>query len=281
VLQAVTPGYFEAMGISVLEGRPFDVSDRVDAPPVAVVSELAARRFWPDGAVGRRLRIDDPEIAYAEIVGVVADVRQDRLDREPLHGSVYFAHAQAPATYPAVGSMSLAILTEIDPTSVASSVRAAILELDAGIPVYEMRTMEQTISDDTAPQRFVLLLQLVFASVAASLAAVGLYAVLSYSVAQRTAEMGVRMALGADRGEVRRMVIRQGMGFVGAAVVIGVAGALAASRLLQALLFEVSAAEPAVYVAVVGLLTMVALVACWIPARRASGVDPVVALRSD
>jgi hypothetical protein len=249
---------------------------------VVVVSESLARRFWPGGdAVGGRLHVDDPALEFAEVVGIVPDVRHNDLDNEALNGSMFFAHAQAGLTFPPRRTMTLAVRSALDATSLRGVVRATVAMLDASVPVYEVRTMEQAVADDTAAQRFAMLLQVVFAIVAMALAAVGLYGVLSYTVAQRTSEMGVRMALGAERMDVQRMVLGQGMGIVAAAVAIGVAGALAAGRLLRTLLFEVSPADPAVYVAVVLLLLGVAFLACWLPARRASSVDPIVALRAD
>ena len=177
--------------------------------------------------------------------------------------------------------MTLAIRSSVDSEALVNSVRSTVRSIDLAVPVYDVSTIEQAVAADTAPRRFAMLLQVVFALLAMSLAAVGLYGVLSYTVAQRTAEMGVRMALGAERLQVQRMILRQGMGIVAVALAIGVAGALAAGRLLRALLFEVSPSDPAVYAAVVLLLLGVAFLACWLPARRASGVDPVVALRAE
>jgi putative ABC transport system permease protein len=282
VIHVVTPGYFEVMGMPVLEGRGFEPADRVDTAPVALVSESVARRYWPEGnAIGGRLHVDDPALAFAEVVGIVPDVRHNGLDREPVNGSMFLVHAQASLTFPARRTMTLAIRSAVDPEALVSAVRGTVQSLDPTVPVYDVSTIEQAVAENTAERRFAMLLQTVFALLAMSLAAVGLYGVLSYTVAQRTAEMGVRMALGAERLDVQRMVLGQGMGIVAVAVAIGVAGALAAGRLLRTLLFEVSPSDPTVYAAVVALLLGVAFLACWLPARRASGVDPVVALRAD
>jgi predicted permease len=282
VIHVVTPGYLDVMGMPVLEGRGFEPTDRVDTAPVALVSESVARRYWPGGnAVGGRLHVDDPELEFAEVVGIVPDVRHNDLDSEPVNGSMFLAHAQASLTIQARRTMTLAIRSSVDSEALVNSVRSTVRSIDLAVPVYDVSTIEQAVAADTAPRRFAMLLQVVFALLAMSLAAVGLYGVLSYTVAQRTAEMGVRMALGAERLQVQRMILRQGMGIVAVALAIGVAGALAAGRLLRALLFEVSPSDPAVYAAVVLLLLGVAFLACWLPARRASGVDPVVALRAE
>jgi ABC-type antimicrobial peptide transport system permease subunit len=153
--------------------------------------------------------------------------------------------------------------------------------MDPTVPLYQVRTLEQVVAESTATQRFSMLLQTLFALLALSLAAVGLYGVLAFTVARRTSEIGVRMALGARRSDVRRMVVRQGMGIVAVALGLGVLGALAGGRLLASLLFGVSPADPVTYTTVVGVLLVVALVACWVPARRASGVDPAEALRAE
>jgi putative ABC transport system permease protein len=282
VVHVVTPTYFDVMGMPVLEGRGFEPTDRVDAAPVALVSETTARRYWPGrSAIGGRLHLDDPELVFAEVVGIVPDVRHNDLDNEPVNGSMFLAHAQSSVTTQARRTMTLAIRTTADPETIVASLRSTVRSVDPGVPVYDVSTIEQAVAENTAERRFAMLLQVVFALLAMTLAAVGLYGVLSYTVAQRTAEMGVRMALGAERLDVQRMVLGQGMGIVAVAVAIGVAGALAAGRLLETLLFEVSPSDPVVYGAVVVLLLGVAFLACWLPARRASGVDPVVALRAD
>ena len=197
-----------------------------------------------------------------------------RLDRPPDHGTVFFAHAQMPGR-----SMTLTVRSSVEPTSLVSSIRTEVGALDRTVPIHEVRTMEQAVTDTTSEQRFTMLLQLLFALVALSLSAVGLYGVLAFTVSRRTAEVGIRMALGADRVNVRRMVVRQGMGIAAVAIGIGVIGALAAGNLLESLLYGTSAVDPFTYAVVVGMLLAVALLACWIPARRASSIDPIEALR--
>jgi putative ABC transport system permease protein len=280
-VQIVTPGYFQAMGIELLDGRDFDERDAIDAPVVAVVSEELAKRYWPDrGALSGRIRQSgyQPALEWAEVVGVVEDVRQEGLDR-PTRGTLYFVLPQGVRTWYPVRAMTLAVRTSVEPESVISAVRSQLYDMDADVPLYQVETMSRAIADSTSTQRFTMLLQLVFAAVALTLAAIGLYGVMSFTVARRTPEIGIRMALGAQRGEVLRMVVRQGMGIVLVAAVIGVGGALAAGRVLAGLLYGVSPRDPMTYAGVVGALVLVAFVACWVPARRASAVDPGSALR--
>jgi predicted permease len=281
-VQAVTPGYFEAMRIPILEGRAFEERDGLDAPPVAIVSEALARDYWPTrSAIGGRIRVDADDELFARVVGVVPDVRHERLDRSAPRGTLYLAHAQTPLTWGRLRSMTLTVRTSIEPTSLVSAIRAQVRALDPSVPLYQVRTMEQAVADTTATQRFAMLLQLLFALVALSLSAVGLYGVLAFTVARRTGEIGIRMALGAQRSDVQRMVVAQGMGIVALGLALGVGGALATGRLLAALLFGVSPVDPVTYATVVGLLLAVALFACWIPVRRATGVDPAEALRAE
>ena len=282
LLQAVTPGYFSAMGIPVLEGRGFDERDATDAPLVAVVSESLARHFWRErSAIGGRIRWDTDEAKFAQIVGVVPDVQQETLDRPATHGTFYLVHAQTPHTWVAFRSMTLTVRTAVDPTSLVGAIRREVEALDPSVPLYEVRTMEQAIDDATATQRFSMLLQLLFALLALSLAAIGLYGVLAFTVARRTSEIGIRMALGAKPSDMQRMVVTQGMGLVAIALALGIGGALATGRLLESLLFGVSPSDPVTYASVLVVLVAVALLACWIPARRASGVDPAEALRAE
>jgi predicted permease len=281
IIQVATPGYFAAMRIPVLEGRAFDARDGVDAPLVAVVSEKLARKYWPGrSAVGGRIRFDWQDAPFAEVIGVVADVHQNGLAAPPVYGTYYFVHGHAArAMGDAFRSMAITLRASVDPASLVSAVRGEVQALDPSIPIYQVQTMQDVLSSDTATERFSMLLQLVFAAVALSLSAVGLYGVLSFTVTRRTPEIGIRIALGAQRSGVRRMVIRQGMGIVVVALALGIVGAFLAARLLDGLLFGVSPRDPLTYLVVVGVLVIVALLACWVPARRASVVDPVQALR--
>jgi putative ABC transport system permease protein len=177
--------------------------------------------------------------------------------------------------------MTLTVRTAVEPTSLVSAIRREVQALDPSVPLYQVRTMERALAESTATRRFSMLLQLLFALVALSLAAVGLYGVLAFTVARRTAEIGIRMALGAQRTDVRRMVVGQGMGIVAIAIALGVGGALATGRLLGSLLYGVSPRDPVTYATVVGVLLAMALLACWIPARRATRIDPMEALRHE
>ena len=281
-IQAVTPGYFAALGIPQLEGRVFEERDGTDAPLVAVVSQSLARTYWPGrSALGGRIRVDGDVEPFAQVVGVVGDVRQERLDRPAARGTLYLAHAQTPYTWAPSRTMRLTVGTSIEPATVLNAIRIEVRALDPSVPLYEVRTMDQAVADATATQRFSMLLQTLFALVALSLSAIGLYGVLAFTVARRTAEIGIRLALGAQQSEVRRMVVRQGMSIVTIALGLGVAGALASGRLIGSLLFGVSPRDPGTYAAVVGMLIAVALLACWVPARRASRVDPAEALRAE
>ena len=276
--QMVTPGYFEAMGIRLLEGRVFDGRDGADAPLVAVVSEQLAERYWSGrSALGGRIRQSGfPE--WTEVVGVVADVHQEGLDQEA-RPTLYFVHPQGGRTWFPVRAMTLVLRTAVEPTSLVGAVRREVQAVDPDIALYQVETLSQAVADSTATERFSMLLQLVFALVALTLAAVGIYGVMAFSVARRTGEIGIRMALGADRGQVLRMVVGQGMTIVLVAVLLGVGGALATAQVLSSLLYGISPRDPVTYAAVVGTLVAIAFLACWLPARRASGVDPGSALR--
>jgi putative ABC transport system permease protein len=283
IMQVATPGYFAAMGIPVLEGRTFDTRDGVEAPLVALVSEKFAGKYWPGrSALGQRIRFDYQSAPFAEVVGVVADVYQGGLDTPPVYGTYYFAHPQvARAVGDAYRPMTLTVRTAVEPASLISAIRGEVQALDRSIPLFQVQTMDEVVAADTATERFSMLLQLVFAAIALSLSAVGLYGLLAFTVARRTSEMGIRMALGAQRADVRRMVVGQGMVLVGLAVLVGLGGALLAGRLMSGLLYGVSPTDPVTYTVVVGVLMGVALLACWLPARRASAVDPAGALRAD
>ena len=177
--------------------------------------------------------------------------------------------------------MTLAVRSSVEPTSLVRAIRTEVGALEPSIPVHEVRTMAQALADTTAAERFTMLLQLLFALVALSLSAVGLHGVLAFTVSRRTSEIGIRIALGAEPDDVRRMVVRQGMGLAAVAIAVGLVGALAVGRLLEGLLYSTSAVDPLTYGLVVGMLLAVALLACWIPARRASSIDPIKALRAE
>ncbi len=271
-----SPGYFSSMGIALKEGRDFAAQDRADAPPVAIVDESLARRLWPqDRAVGKRLvnltRPDQP----ITVVGVVRHARLYRVYQDD-RPQVYVPYAQVPFR-----SLSFVLRTSADPGSLAESVRSEIRRQDPQLPVYAMQTMQRTVDDSVGERRFSLILMMGFAFAAVTLAALGIYGVLSYLVAQRTSEIGVRMALGARRSRVLRTVAARGLFPALAGAGVGLAGALALSRYLSAMLHGVEPTDPATYALAAFLMLAVASAACYLPARRAAAVDPISALRND
>ncbi len=273
VTRLVGPAYFATTGLRVVEGRAFDESDDAEAPLVALVNRATVERYFPDHPViGSQIRFWG---MAREIVGIVEDEKMYGLTTET-PPAVYASMKQAPQT----GRATLMVRTTGDPLSLADPIRAAVAELDADIPVYNVATMDQTLADSLARERFTSLLLAVFAGVGLLIALIGVHGVLSYLVAQRGHEVGVRMALGASRGQVRRMVVSQGMGLAVAGIALGLAAALGVSRLLGGLLYGVSPTEPFTYAAVAGVLAVAALVASALPARRATRIDPVEALRS-
>ncbi len=270
--------YFKAMGIPLIRGRLFDDSDREDTAPVTLVNETMARRSWPNGdAVGKRMRTGSPDDPgpWLTVVGVVGDVKQYGLDQEQ-KTQFYRPQRQRPQR-----PMSLVVRAAGDPSGLATALRQAVLSVDSDQPIYDVRTMAGLLSDASAPRRLSLLLLGAFAATALLLAGVGIYGVLAYSVTQRTHEIGIRMALGARRGDVLLMVLRQGLRLVLAGATLGVAAAVGLTRLMSSLLFGVSPTDPETLGLVSLVLVAVALLACLVPARRASGVDPMIALRCE
>jgi len=271
----VTPDYFRAMRIPLRAGRDFDARDGEDAPQVVIVNEALARRhFAGEDPVGRRIQVYKDEKFLREIVGVVGDVKPRALDAET-GPQVYVPHRQDAGW----GALTLAIRTPGDAAQLASAVRGEVRALDRGLPVYDVKTMEEVVSASVADRRLLMTLIGAFGAAAALLASVGLYAVISYGVAQRTHEFGIRLALGAQRRDLLRMVLRQGLGLALAGAAAGVVASLAAARLLTSLLYGVSASDPLVFALVPALLVAVSLLACYVPARRATKVDPMEALR--
>jgi putative ABC transport system permease protein len=275
-LSLVTPDYFRAMGIPLRAGRYFTESDNDDAPSVLILNEALARKLFPgEDAIGKRFRSPAYGKGQAAVVGVVADVRHDGLDQD-VTPEIF-----APYWQNAWSQITLTIHTQVDPLSLISSVRRQALSVDSNMPVYEVMTMEQRLSDSVSSRRFNLLLLGAFALFALILAAVGVYGVIAYAVTRRTHEIGVRMALGARAPDVLRLFIRQGMSLVAAGVAIGLLGALALTQVMKSLLFGVSAIDPLTFALVASLLALVALAACYLPARRATKVDPIAALRHE
>jgi len=275
----VSNDHFRAMEIPLKSGRAFTDEDRADTTPVVVINETMARRSWPgQDAIGKRIRWGgwNPQ-GWLTIVGVVADVKFSALEAES-PPTVYMPVFQVPR----IRRDAIFIArTTADPASLAAAMRREIGAVDPDLPIYDVRTMNQVISESVAQRRFTMWLLAIFAIAALGLAALGLYGVLSYAVTQRTREIGIRMALGGRRLDVLKLVVGQGMSLALAGALAGLIASFALTRLMKGLLFGVSASDPLTFTAVALLLTMVALVACWIPARRATKVDPMVALRCE
>jgi putative ABC transport system permease protein len=277
VLRVVGPGYFNTMQIPLVKGRDFTDADRDDAAPVVVISEKAAAHYWPgQDPIGKRLKpgLVTDDIPWWTVIGVVKDVRQNDFIKQP-KPQMYWSYHQVRDFPP----NALVIRTQVEPLSLAVSVRNAIWSVDKDQPVSEIRTMSDIVSQAVARQRFSMLLFGLFAGLALLLAAVGIYGVMSYSVAQRTREIGIRMALGAQKRDVLGMTLRHGLQLVAIGVVIGIAGAVGLTRLMASLLFGVSATDPGTFAAITIILAGVALLASYIPALRSMKVDPVIALR--
>ena len=271
--RVISPGYARAMGFQLLEGRDFSAYDVADAPRVALVDKNTAQRYWPNrSSLGRRIRFGSSGPWY-EIIGVVGHIRNVGLDDEG-RGQIYVSYLQN-----SIRSMTLAVRSNSEPGAVVSAVRSQVQGLDKDQPIYDTVAMEERVLSSLMPRRFSMFSLAVFAAVALALAMAGIYGLMTYSVNQRLHEIGVRIALGAQPGDIFKLVIGEGMILAFAGLAIGVVGAFALTRLMSGLLFEVSPTDPATFVVVSLLLTAVALVACYIPARRATKIDPMVALR--
>jgi predicted permease len=282
--QSTTLDYTAAMKIPVLDGRSFGPQDGPTTTPVVLVNETLAKLYWPkESAVGHRIRPGccGPNRPWATIIGVVKDVKQGGIDQKT-GTEIYFLYDQ---TVGVLGSaprnMNVVVRSTLPLESLARVIRETVNASDRTLPIVQLRTMDDVFSDSIARQRFLAQLLGIFAALALVLAAVGTYGVLSYLVTERQREIGIRMALGANRGNVLSLVLRQGLSTTVIGLVLGVGGALALTRLASSLLFEVKPTDPFTFAAVAGVVTLVALFACVVPARRATKVDPIVALREE
>jgi putative ABC transport system permease protein len=269
----VTPDYFKSMGIQVAQGRPFNAQDAEGATPVVIVNEELARRYWPnESPIGKRLS-SPLDKSTREIVGVVKTVKSQGLAADTSQ-EMFLPYRQVALT-----PSMLTLRAGANTAGLVSAVRSEVKALDPDLPLYDIKMMEERLADSVAKQRFTLVLFGVFAATALLLAAVGMFGVMNYAVTQRTHEIGVRMALGARRLDTLKLILRQGLILTLVGVAIGLAGALALTRLMSGMLYGLSATDPLTFAGVSALLTAVALLACLIPARRATKVDPMVALR--
>jgi putative ABC transport system permease protein len=269
----VSPDYFDALRIRITQGRAFNERDRVGSPAVAIVNESLAQRMWPgENPLGKRLGLGRDQ---SQIVGVFADIKQRQLDTEPR------LQICVPVLQQSARSMFLAVRGRSAAATLLPAIRQRIAELDADLPLSDIALLEERVSGSIRRQRFAMLLLAMFAGTALMLAVVGLYGVMSYLVSQRTRELGIRMALGAELRHMLKLIVGHGMKLVLAGLVLGVAGSLALTKVLGGMLFEVRATDPITFVAVWTLLAAVGALACYLPARRAAKVDPLVALRAE
>jgi putative ABC transport system permease protein len=271
---SVSADYFRTMGIPIIQGRAFSERDDVNAPKVVILNQTMAHEFFPnENPIGRRMVMGQGANALATVVGVVGDVRNRGLDAQA-QAAFFVPFPQSPDS-----TMEVALFTAVEPTSMVTAVRNAVAAIDPEQPVFDISTMDERLAASVAPRRFNLLLLASFALLAMLLASVGIYGVVSYAAVQRTHEVGVRMALGAQRRDVLKLILAQGMVLLLIGIGVGLIGAFLLTRFLSALLYGVRPTDSATFAAVSLLLAAVAIVACYIPARRATRVDPMVALR--
>ena len=279
--QGVTPGYFQAMGLKLIRGRFLADADREDTMPAVVINDTMASRYWPnEDAIGRQFMMGTDDKPWLTIVGVVGTVRHNAVVEEP-RAEMYVAHAQLPAHIRSTPrGMTLVVKTDGNPIALAGQVRDAIRAIDRNLPVSDIRTMEQVAASALSQPRFVTFLLALFAGTALTLAAIGIYGTISLLVAERTQEMGIRLALGANPPAILKLVLGQGMILTAVGLVIGLVGAAILTRTLSGLIYGVGTLDPLTFIAVPALLSVVALLACLLPARRAASVDPITTLRN-
>jgi predicted permease len=279
----VTPGYFVALGIPILRGRLFTDDDRLGTQAVAVIDENLAREYWPnEDPIGKRIQSGSRD-SWTSIVGVVGHIRFNQLAGEETSSGVSQSSSKGAYYFPiyqtTASSGFLIAKSSGNPGSLAGAIRQAVHDTDPNQPISDLKSMDTRIAESLGPQKFAVKLLAVFAALATLLAAVGLYGLISYSVTQRTNEIGLRMALGAEPSQVLRLILRQGAELLLAGSAVGIVAGLVLVRAMQSLLYGVSVADPLSFVGAALLLAIVALVACYLPARRATRVDPMVALR--
>jgi len=280
-MRFVTPAYFRTMQIPILQGREFTERDTLASPRVAVVNQALARKYFPAGdAIGKRVAFTRQEPVWYQIVGVVGAIRHRALDAKELP-ELYVPNAQPLFPNPTVRALFVAVRADGDPLAMTASVRQVVAAVDPDQPIADVRSMEQRVSESLGPRRFNMVLLGVFAAVALTLCAIGIYGVVAYAVTERTHEIGVRLALGATARDVVAMVVGQGLALAVAGAAIGLVAAVALTRLMSSLLYGVTATDPLTFGAVALLLLVVAAGAAWLPARRATSVDPLIALRSE
>ena len=278
--QAVTPGYFQAMGLKLIRGRFLTDADREETMPAVVINDTMAARYWPnEDAIGRQFIMGTDDKPWLTIVGIVGTVRHNAVVEAP-RAEMYLAHAQLPAH---IGStprgMTLVVKTDGNPVAIAGQVRDAIRSIDRNLPVSDIKTMESVTAAALSQPRFVTFLLALFAATALTLAAIGIYGTISLLVAERTQEMGIRLALGANVSAILKLVLGQGLVMTAIGLALGLAVAVALSRTLTGLVYGVGTLDPLTFVAVPALLAIVAMLACFMPARRAASVDPITTLR--
>jgi putative ABC transport system permease protein len=276
-VRIITPGYFRTVQIPLQQGRFFTSGDNLNAPGVVIINEAAAKKYWPnENPINQKLRIHislvDLKSEPRLIVGVVGNVRSDALN-EPPKPELYIPHAQHP-----VDAMTFVVSTATDPDAFVPTIRKEVQSMDPELPVWETRSLDEIVGMSVAQRRFTMLLISIFAGVALILGAVGIYGVISYTASIRTREIGLRMAIGAQEGDVLRLFLREGMLLTIAGILIGTVGALALSRVLTSMLFRISPTDPVTIGIVASVLSLIALLACYFPAHRASKIDPVRAL---
>ncbi len=279
-MNVVTAGYFQTMKTPLLRGRPFEAQDTKDVPPVIVIDQLFADRYFPGGdAVGKRIRMSTGEKGakeYRTIVGVVPHLKVYGFDENTVLPQAYLPMTQQPQT-----GLVVLLRTTLSPKSLEKPVRDIVASLDPAQPAFEFKTMQERVEETWATPRLMSFLLVCFAMLALTLAVVGLYGVMAFNGLRRMREIGVRLALGATPAQIRAMMLRHGLRLLGGGLLLGFAGAFGLSRVIRSLLFGVSVNDPLIYGSVSLVLGCAALFACWVPARRASRVNPMITLRAE